>query len=104
MAYSGAAKRLRRPVSATVCQRTDASSPCAPTALSLGMLLAVGACGNAAVPSVSTSLKALLSPILGSATLTAQQAAELTAGKWYLNLHTAANPDGEIRGQVELGS
>jgi hypothetical protein len=143
----------------------------APTALSLGLLLAVGACGNAALPSVSTSLKApltgasevpmvmtdasgkldaslalgsnvltwsitysglsgpvtgahfhgpatsatnavvvlpisapLASPILGSATLTAEQAAELTAGKWYVNLHTAANPDGEIRGQVELGS
>ena len=40
------------------------------------------------------------SPITGSATLTAPQAAELMAGKWYVNLHTAANPDGEIRGQV----
>ena len=42
----------------------------------------------------------LTSPITGSATLTPSQAADLTAGKWYVNLHTAANPNGEIRGQV----
>ena len=45
---------------------------------------------------------ALLSPITGSAVLTASQAAELNAGKWYLNLHTAAYPNGEVRGQVSL--
>lgn len=37
----------------------------------------------------------------GSATLTDAQAADLTAGKWYVNVHTAANKAGEIRGQVE---
>ncbi len=42
----------------------------------------------------------LASPITGSATLTAPQVAELMAGKWSVNLHTAAHPDGEIRGQV----
>ncbi len=42
----------------------------------------------------------LESPIKGKATLTAAQASDLTAGNWYMNLHTAANPDGEIRGQV----
>ena len=42
----------------------------------------------------------LASPISGSATLTPSQAADLTAGKWYVNLHTAANPGGEARGQV----
>ena len=36
----------------------------------------------------------------GSATLTAAQAADLLAGRWYFNVHTAANPGGEIRGQV----
>jgi len=36
----------------------------------------------------------------GSATLTAEQAAELTGGKWYVNVHTAANKGGEVRGQV----
>ena len=36
----------------------------------------------------------------GSATITDAQAADLVAGRWYFNLHTAANPAGEIRGQV----
>ena len=40
------------------------------------------------------------SPVKGSATLTAAQAADLEAGKYYVNIHTAANPGGEIRGQV----
>ena len=45
----------------------------------------------------------LASPISGSATLTPAQAADLSAGKWYVNLHTAANPNGEVRGQVGVG-
>jgi hypothetical protein len=40
------------------------------------------------------------SPVEGSATLTDAQAADLTSGKYYINIHTAANPGGEIRGQV----
>jgi len=40
------------------------------------------------------------SPVQGSAVLTADQAAELLADKWYVNLHTAANRGGELRGQV----
>ena len=39
-------------------------------------------------------------PAEGSATLTDAQAADLEAGKYYVNVHTAANPGGEIRGQV----
>jgi hypothetical protein len=45
--------------------------------------------------------KKLKSPIKGSATLTDAQAADLMAGKYYVNVHTAANKDGEIRGQIE---
>jgi hypothetical protein len=36
----------------------------------------------------------------GTADLTDAQAADLAAGRWYFNVHTAANPGGEIRGQV----
>ena len=41
-----------------------------------------------------------VSPISGKTTLTAPQAADLMAGKWYVNVHTAAHPGGEIRGQL----
>jgi hypothetical protein len=40
------------------------------------------------------------SPYEGRATLSAQQAADLLAGKWYINLHTARYPGGEVRGQM----
>src|ERR1700760_3941651 len=40
------------------------------------------------------------SPVEGSATLTDAQAADLEAGKYYVNVHTKDNPGGEIRGQV----
>jgi hypothetical protein len=43
----------------------------------------------------------LASPIEGQATLTAAQETDLLAGNWYFNVHTAKNPGGEIRGQVE---
>jgi hypothetical protein len=42
----------------------------------------------------------IASPIDGIATLTPEQAKDLLDGKWYFNLHTSANPGGEIRGQV----
>jgi hypothetical protein len=40
------------------------------------------------------------SPIKGTATLTDAQIADLNAGLWYFNIHTAANPGGEIRGTM----
>ena len=39
-------------------------------------------------------------PLTGGATLTAEQAAALMDGKYYVNIHTAENPAGEVRGQV----
>ena len=45
----------------------------------------------------------LASPISGEKILTPAQASDLLAGKWYVNLHTAANPGGEIRGQARMG-
>jgi hypothetical protein len=44
--------------------------------------------------------KTVQSPIEGTATLTENQAADLLAGKWYANIHTGANPGGELRGQM----
>jgi hypothetical protein len=40
------------------------------------------------------------SPLQGSADLTDAQAADLMAGKWYVNIHTEAHKGGEIRGQI----
>ncbi|GHB80756.1 CHRD domain-containing protein [Persicitalea jodogahamensis] len=40
--------------------------------------------------------------VSGSAVLTATQEADLLNGLFYFNLHTAANPGGEIRGQIEF--
>jgi hypothetical protein len=36
----------------------------------------------------------------GAATLTDTQAEDLMAGKWYVNIHTATQKAGEIRGQL----
>ncbi|TVT43701.1 CHRD domain-containing protein [Hymenobacter setariae] len=40
--------------------------------------------------------------ITGTATLTAQQADSLTAGRIYANIHTAANTGGELRANVRV--
>lgn len=41
-----------------------------------------------------------ISPIHASKVLTDDQIKQLESGLWYVNVHTAANPGGEIRGQV----
>jgi hypothetical protein len=56
---------------------------------------AVGANSGPEVP-----IKSLQSPIDGTATLTPAQQKDLVSGMWYVNVHTAANAGGEIRGQV----
>jgi hypothetical protein len=58
------------------------------------------AVGANARPQVPIKMDPVTSPIDGTATLTADQAKDLLDGKWYFNVHTAANPGGEIRGQV----
>ena len=55
------------------------------------------------VPVPAPASGGLVSPLKGEATLTDAQAADLAAGKWYFNVHTAANKGGEIRGQVMKG-
>ncbi|MGI0021132.1 MAG: CHRD domain-containing protein, partial [Nitrososphaera sp.] len=45
-------------------------------------------------------ISGLASPMNGTATLSADQASQLLDGMMYINIHTEANPDGEIRGQV----
>ena len=54
---------------------------------------------NAGV-AVNIGTQGLGSPMQGAAHLTEAQIADLAAGRWYVNIHTAANPNGEIRGQV----
>ena len=41
-------------------------------------------------------------PSIGSTVINNAQAADLLAGLWYINLHTALHPGGEIRGQVQV--
>lgn len=49
---------------------------------------------------VAVPINATSSPFEGSATLTDAQAADLMAGRYYVNFHTATNKGGEIRGQL----
>lgn len=50
---------------------------------------------EAAGPQIDT-----LATAAGTAPISDEQIADLTAGKYYYNVHTAKYPDGEIRGQL----
>ena len=58
-----------------------------------------GMAGEVADP-VLTLGRTVISPLEGRAMLTARQRADLLSGQWYVNLRTAAHPEGEIRGQL----
>ena len=51
-------------------------------------------------PIITLEPAKLASPAKGEAKLTDAQAADLAKGMWYLNVHTAKHPPGEIRGQL----
>jgi hypothetical protein len=70
------------------------SSP--PTAAHIHGPAAPGANAGVVVPLGDVSK----SPITGSAKLTEEQEKDLLDGKYYVNIHTATAPGGEIRGQI----
>lgn len=57
---------------------------------------AIGVAGSVVLPIASP----YSSDMTGTATLTAAQETDLLANNWYINMHTTANPGGEIRGQI----
>ena len=60
----------------------------APIGINAGILFDIGA------------VSGLVSPMIGSTILSPAHAADVHAGLWYMNIHTARHPGGEIRGQV----
>jgi hypothetical protein len=58
-----------------------------------------------AAPGVATGVQVpmtgdMSSPVKGSAEINDGQIGDLRGGLWYINIHTAKNPKGEIRGQL----
>ncbi len=57
---------------------------------------APGVAAGVTVPITGT----MASPLVGTAGMNDGQIGDLLAGRWYINIHTAKYPAGEIRGQV----
>jgi hypothetical protein len=55
---------------------------------------------NAGIQVNFGAISGLTSPSIGNAVISAAQATDVLNGLWYINIHTALNPAGEIRGQV----
>jgi hypothetical protein len=71
----------------------------APTEMHFHGPAAAGVSGPVAV-SITGFSATVTGSVSGSAVLSVGQAGDLLSGKWYVNIHTAAFPNGEIRGQV----
>jgi Cu/Zn superoxide dismutase len=56
--------------------------------------------GKNAGVEVNLGAGGMKNPLEGKATLTDQQISDITGGKTYVNVHTAAHKGGEIRGQI----
>ncbi len=50
------------------------------------------------------AISGLTSPLQGMTTISDEQESQLLSGLWYINIHTEANPPGEIRGQVTVNT
>jgi hypothetical protein len=97
-AGTGAAAVNVDPASKQVSWRVEFSGLSGPAmAAHIHCGAAAGANAGVAVP---LGKPPLASPLTGSATMTDAQLADLEAGKCYINVHTAANKGGEIRGQL----
>ena len=57
---------------------------------------------NAGVQVNIGAVSGLFSPMIGSSVINDSQESDLLAGLWYINIHTAEFPGGEIRGQVNV--
>ncbi|OWQ83789.1 hypothetical protein CDN99_25305 [Roseateles aquatilis] len=60
----------------------------------------LGAAGDAGAVEIALSISATKDISLAATVLTPDQLANLDAGKYYVNVHSAAFPGGEIRGQI----
>lgn len=71
-----------------------------PTAAHIHGPAAPGTNAVVVLPLTPRNMYPITSPLRGSATLTDAQAADLMAGKWYVNVHSRNYPNGELRGQL----